>query len=256
MKNFILLFVTTILIIPGLSAQAYTTGMITFFSDNFYSGKIDVNSTTVTVTLVGPNTSWLGIGFDVTSMDDIGKDVIIFDGTSITDRSFNGEGITPPTDTQNWTLVSNLNNTPSAGFRTVTMTRARIATQATDYTFQLDAQALNILFARRLGFTAIGYHGLGNCGATTVNLTLGREDFEVDAFKMYPNPSKEYLTIELPQQIYSGEMKIYDTLGRVVRKQSITHSENKIETVSLTSGTYMVVLRTEYGNATKNLVID
>lgn len=54
----------------------------------------------------------------------------------------------------------------------------------------------------------------------------------------------------------SGEVKIYDDLGRVVIKQAVTVSENKIETVSLTSGTYIVVLRTEYGNATKNLVID
>ncbi len=254
MKNFILLFVTSILTVYGLSAQTYSTGTVTFFSN--YTGKIDVTNTTVTVTLVGPNTSWLGIGFDVTSMDDIGKDVIIFDGTSITDRSFNGEGIVPPTDTQNWTLVSNLNNTPSAGVRTVTMTRARVATQGTDYTFPLAAQPLNVLYARRPSSTVIGYHGLGNCGAITVNLTLGNQDFEVDAFKMYPNPSKEYLIIDLPQQINSGEMKIYDTLGRVVRKQSITHSENKIDTNGLTTGTYMVVLRTEYGNATKNLVID
>lgn len=254
MKNFILLVVTTVLFIPGLYAQTYSTGTVTFFSN--YSGKIDVTSATVTVTLVGPNNSWLGIGFDATSMDDIGKDVIIFDGTSITDRSFEGVGFTPSTDTQNWTLVSNLNNTPSVGNRTVTMSRARVATEGTDYTFPLAAQPLNILFARRTGSTVIGYHGLGNCGATTVNLALGRKGFEVDAFKMYPNPSKEFVTIELPQQIDTGELKMYDNLGRVVRKQSITHSENRIETAGLTSGTYMVVLRTEYGNATKNLVID
>ncbi|RXR17720.1 T9SS type A sorting domain-containing protein [Flavobacterium amnicola] len=254
MKNFILILVINILTLSGLSAQTYTTGTVTFFAN--FSGKIDVNSTTVTVTLVGPNNSWLGIGFDATTMDDVGQDVVIFDGTAITDRSFNGTGVIPPTDTQNWTLVSNLNNTPTTGNRTVTMTRPRVASEGTDYTFPLAAQPLNILFARRTGSTTIGYHGSGNCGATTVNLTLGRDGFKPDAFKMYPNPSKEYVTIELPQQVNTGEMKIYDNLGRVVRKQTITQSENKIETGSLTSGTYMIVLRTEYGNVTKNLVID
>ena len=256
MKNFILLFVTTFLTIVNLSAQTYTTGLVNLplTSGNNYSGKIDVTSTIVTLTLIGPSTGWLGMGFNATGMGSLGMDCVIFDGVNMSDRTFDGIGNEPILDpVQNWTVTSNTVNT---GVRTVVATRARNTGDLDDYIFPLAAQPINIIYARRTTNFIIDYHGSGSCNATTVNLTLGREGFEVDSFKMYPNPSKEYLVIDLPQQIDNGEMKIYDALGRVVRKQSITHSENKIDTNGLITGTYMVVLRTEYGNATKNLVID
>ncbi len=252
MKNFTFSLFMTILAFSGLSAQTYTSGTVTFFSG--YTGKIDVTSSTVTLTLIGPSTAWLGMGFDATTMDDVGMDAVIFDGTNMTDRTFDGVGVTPPLDAvQNWTVNTNTINT---GVRTVVATRARNTGDANDYVFPVSASPINVLFARRTGSLAIGYHGGGNCGATTLNLTLGTDEFTVDSFKMYPNPSKEYLTFELPAQISTGEVKIYDSLGRVVREQAITATEKNIETATLTTGSYIVVLRTEYGNATKTLLID
>ncbi|MEO8515278.1 MAG: T9SS type A sorting domain-containing protein [Flavobacterium sp.] len=252
MKNVTLSFVVGILAFTGLSAQTYSSGTVTLFSD--YTGKVDVTSTTVTVTLIGPSTAWLGMGFDATSMDDVGMDAVIFDGTNMTDRTFNGVGVIPPLDaTQNWSVSSNTINT---GVRTVVATRARDTGDANDYVFTAAAAPLNIIFARRTGSLVIGYHGGGNCGATTLNLTLGTDSFVADSFKMYPNPSKGNLTVELPKNVSIGNIKIYDNLGRVVRKQTVSTSENTIDTSDLTSGTYIVVLRTDYGNATQNLVID
>lgn len=237
----------------SMFGQTYTTGTMSFFVD--YSGKIDINTNTdiVTVTLIGPSTSWLGIGFDATSMGDSGQDVIIFDGTNITDRSFTIVGATPTLDTQNWTLVSNMVNT---GVRTVVMSRNRVATEFTDYTFPTSAQALNVVFARRPGSTVIGSHGTGNCDALTVNLTLGTDDFDKNSLKIYPNPSKDFLTIDFPGIVERGEVKIYDTLGKVVVKNDVTLLDNKIQTSHLKAGTYTVVLRTEYGNATQTLLIE
>lgn len=232
-------------------AQTYSTGTMTFFTG--FTGKIDVTSTTVTVTLVGPSTSWLSVGFDATTMNDNGRDLIVFDGTSITDRSFNGIGITPPTDTQNWTLSSNTVNT---GVRTVVMTRARVATEGTDYTFPFSAQALNVIFARSIGTNTFGYHGGGNCGTISSNLTLGTGDFDKNSLKIYPNPSKDFLSVEFPNLVEKGEVKIYDSLGKVVVKKDVTLLDNKIETSFLKTGTYTVVLRTEYGNATQTLLIE
>lgn len=253
MKNFILLVVTTFLSVTGLSAQTYTSGTVTFFAAN-YSGKIDVTPSIVTLTLIGPSTSWLGMGFNATGMNSTGMDCVIFDGTNMTDRTLDGVGVEPPLDaSQDWTVTS---NTIAAGVRTVVATRARNTGDTDDYVFPAAPQPINVIYARRTGSLAVAYHGANSCGATVVNLTLGTESFLADAFKIYPNPSKGYLTIDLPQQVNSGEVKIYDDLGRVVKKQAVTTSENKIETVDLTSGTYIVVLRTEYGNATKNLVID
>lgn len=251
MKKLVLSLLMVLLSIGGLFAQTYSTGNMTFFGD--YSGKIDVTSSTVTVTLVGPSNSWLGIGFNANSMDDIGQDVIIFDGTNITDRSFNGIGTTPPTDTQNWSLSS---NTVVTGVRTVVMTRARVATEGSDFTFPAAAQPLDVIYARRSGSTTIGYHGGGNCGATTANLTLGANEFALESVKVYPNPSKEFFTIQLPETIGKAEVKVYDAVGKLIKQQQISTIENKIYTADLTSGSYFMILRSDYGNATRTIVID
>lgn len=235
----------------GAFAQSYSTGTVTFFAN--YSGKVDVTNTTVTLTLIGPSTSWLGVGFNAPGlMDDIGKDVVIFDGTNMTDRSFNGIGVTPPLDTQNWTVVSNTINT---GVRTVVATRSRVASEGTDYTFPLAAQSLQLTFARGLSLS-VTYHGSGNCGATVANLTLGIEDFDLENFKMYPNPANDYTSIELPPQTEAAQIQIYDVSGRKVKETALSVANNKIDLSGLHSGMYLMNIKTIDGQGTKTLVIN
>lgn len=250
MKKITLLF--SFLVTNLFFGQTYSTGLINFTSG--YSGQIDVTNSLVTLTLIGPSSGWLGIAFDSTQMDDVGKDVVIFDGTNLSDRTFDGQGVVPPLDAvQNWTVTS---NTVTSGVRTVVGTRARSTGDANDYTFNTSAQALNIVWARKLANFTVTYHGSASCGATVANFTLGNADFNVEAFKVFPNPAKGFTSIELPENINEAQVKIYDNLGRVVRNQSITKSENNINTSDLTTGSYLVVVRTEYGNATKNLIIE
>lgn len=250
MKKITLLF--ALLITPFFYGQTYSTGLINFTSG--YSGKIDVTDSQVTLTLIGPSTGWLGISFNSTQMDDIGNDVVLFDGTNLSDRTFDGQGIVPPLDPiQNWTVTS---NTVTGGVRTVIGTRARSTGDANDYTFSASAQALNIVWARKLANFSVNYHGAGSCGATVANFTLGNADFNIEAFKLFPNPAKGFTSIELPANINEAHVKIYDNLGRVVKNQSITKTENNVNTVDLSTGTYLVVIRTDYGNATKTLIIE
>lgn len=233
-------------------AQSYSTGTVVLFGD--YSGKIDVTSTTVTLTLVGPSTSWLGMGFDAVSMDDIGKDVVIFDGVNMTDRTYNGVGIIPPLDAvQNWTVSS---NTIVSGVRTVVATRARNTGNSDDYVFPLSAQTLNILFARRVGSTSIGYHGLGNCGATTVDFTLGIKSFDVENYKIYPNPATGFTTIELPANANDARIIIYSLLGKKVKEAIINPETNKIDLAGLNAGSYLMNIKTDEGEGTKTLIIN
>lgn len=250
MKKITLLF--TLLFTTTFFGQTYSTGLMNFTTG--YSGQIDVTSSLVTLTLIGPSSGWLGISFDSTQMDDIGKDVVIFDGTNLSDRTFDGQGVVPPLDaTQNWTVTS---NTVVSGVRTVVGTRARSTGDASDYTFSASAQALNIVWARKLANFTVSYHGGGSCGATVANFTLGNPDFNVEAFKLFPNPAKGFTTIELPANINEAQVKIYDNLGRVVKNQSISKSENNVNTSDLSTGSYMVVVRTDCGNATKTLIIE
>lgn len=238
-------------------AQTYSTGTLTLLSnggtDLNYSAKIDVTSTTVTLTLIGPATGWLAIGFDNTSMADSG-DVVMFNGTTLSDRSFGGFAVEPSVDAQqDWTVTS---NTVSGGLRTVVGTRARSTGDANDYTFSASAQALNLVYARKVANFTIGYHGSNSCGTTLSNLTLGTDEFNIDSFKMFPNPAKGFANIELPTNVDSGLVKIYDALGRMIKSESVSVSQNTINTSELTTGSYMVVLRTDYGNATKTLIIE
>jgi hypothetical protein len=241
------LFITTV-----FYAQTYSTGVVNFTEN--YSGKVDVTNTTVTLTLIGPSTGYLALAFNATQMDDIGADVVIFDGTNMSDRTFDGQGVVPPLDaTQNWTISS---NNVVAGTRTVVATRARNTGDSNDYAFSTSAQPLNLVWALKPTNFAISYHGNGNCGATTANFSLGINDFDKESIKLYPNPAKNYTSIHLPNIMASAEVKIYDSLGRVVKNKTISTEDNQMDTSDLTVGTYMVVIRTEYGNVTKSLIIE
>ena len=237
----------------GLMAQTFTTGTVAFFGGGpttAYSGKIDVNSTTVTVTMIGPSTSWLGMAFDASSMDDIGMDLVLFDGTNMTDRSFNGVGIVPPLDTQNWTVQS---NNIAGGVRTVVATRARVATEGTDYTFPFAAGPLNLTFARGTSLV-VTYHGAGNCGITTSN--LGSESFNIESFKMYPNPTKHFVNVELPALVTEASVVIYDISGKKVKETTVTFDNAKVDLTGLTTGSYLMNIKTKDGEGTKTLLIN
>lgn len=248
----ITLSIFALLIASTMFGQSYSSGVVTLFPN--FTAKIDVDINTVTVTMVGPSTAYLALGFNATGMDDMGADCIIFDGTNTSDRTFAGVGVVPPLDAQqNWWVTSNVVN---AGVRTVVTGRERNPGDTNDYVFPVDGAPLSLVYARRTGSLAIGYHGGGNCGARVVDMVLANETFDVNAFKVFPNPAKDFTTIELPNSVDSGEVKMYDTLGRVVKVQTVTKTENQINTSDLTKGTYMVVIRTDYGNATKSLMVE
>lgn len=237
--------------------QTYSTGTLNLTSTNGtslnYSAKIDVTSALVTMTLIGPSTGWLGIGFDNATMANAG-DVVIFDGTNLTDRTFNGFAVTPVLDAQqDWTVVS---NTVADGVRTLVGTRARDTGDANDYTFSASAQSLTLVYARKVANFTVAYHGQSSCGSVVANVTLGNENFKIEDFKLYPNPAKGFTNIELPMNVESGVVKLYDALGRVVKNQIINKNDNQINTSDIMAGTYILVLRTEYGNATKNLLVN
>lgn len=253
MRNFTLILVAFFMV-SSLFGQTFTTGTVALSNTSglAYSAKIDVSSTLVTLTMIGPSDRYLGLGFGVNSMTD-GGDVVIFTGSTLSDRTFQGVGVVPSLDaTQSWTITS---NTVASGVRTLIATRALVSSG--NYTFSNTASSLMLVWSRSgtASFNLV-YHGATNRGALTTSLVLGNKDFTLESFKMYPNPSKGYLTIELPIAVTSGEVKVYDNLGRLVRKMKVTTSDITLDTSDLVSGSYMVVLRTDYGNTTKKLLIN
>lgn len=240
-----------------VAAQGYSTGTINLNSTDgvAMTAKIDV-ATNVTLRLTGPSDRWFALGFGATSMT-AGTDVVVCHANTTTLSSFDRylTGFSAPvTDgTQHWTITS---NTVSGTVRTIVATRALNTGDANDYVFSSTPNSINLIWA--YGSTAnsysLTYHG--GRGVASANFTLGSEDFLLAQFKMYPNPSNDFITIELPNGILSAEVFIHDYLGRVVMKESIDVTSSKIVTSNLQKGTYIVKVASENGLATKVLIVD
>jgi hypothetical protein len=142
-----------------------------------------------------------------------------------------------------------------SGVRTAILTRSRDTGDSNDYVFPVAAQPLNLIFARSIGSTVVGYHGLGNCGATIADF-LGTKDFAMSQFKMYPNPTHSFTTFELPSSISEAKVAVYDSSGRIVTNESLFSADNKFDTSALQKGFYMVKVSTEEGSTTKILVVN
>jgi hypothetical protein len=239
--------------------QNYTTGTVNLTTN--YNAKVDVDVATnvVTLTLNGPSDRYFGLGFGVTNMQS-GNDCVMYTGVAgtglniLSDRTFGGNStpsVDSGTNTQSWNVTT---NSVAGNTRTIIATRPRVSTG--DFTFPTTAGSINFAWAHSGSASYnLSYHG-GNRGGTSGQFTLGAENFKFESFTMYPNPSKNNVNIDLPSQIENGIVKIYDSLGRVVKNKSISKTDNQIATEDLTTGAYMVVVRTEYGNSTKTLLIE
>ena len=249
----ITLSLLTILLTNSLFSQTFSTGTIQFFPE--YSVKIDVTTTQVTLTQIMPSDRWYALAFNNNGMGS-GDIVAFINTTNISDRQLVGLEVPVADAVQSWTTIS---NTVTGNVRTVVSTRALNTGEPGDYVFSATAGSINLACARAssASFTLASHGGSANAVSTAAySVTLANDTFKFNDFKMYPNPTQEITTIELPTNIETGVVKIYDVLGRVVKKQTITATENQITTSDLKTGSYLVVLRTDYGNVTKNLIVE
>jgi hypothetical protein len=61
---------------------------------------------------------------------------------------------------------------------------------------------------------------------------------------VYPNPSKNELTIEYSAQFSAGVVSIYNMSGQLIIKQQLTVSKSKLDISGLTKGIYLLKLST------------
>lgn len=244
-------------------AQTYTSGLIDV--ENTSGGlvnnvqiDIDVTNNLVTATVIGPDDSWLAFGFDTVSMTE-DRDIILFDGTSLVDRTFQGIGVTPEEDqnlggdNSNWTLVT---NTTNAGMRTIVATRTRVAVDGIDYTFPSDQSNINIVSAHGDNEFTLEYHGFGNRGfETLIFTTLSNDSFQINDFSVSPNPAKDNLNIVLPSTIQNSAISVYDVLGKRIYSTVIENTHTKsIDVSSWKSGVYLIRVSNDKSTHTKRFV--
>lgn len=240
----------------ALSAQI-STGLIEFSGNNGgYSGQIDVDDAGVTVTLIGPDNRWFGIGFDSQNMAS-GDDIISFDSTGLNDRQFLGIGVPPSVDPgQDWTLVTNDVN---GGTRTIVATRGLAGSDANDHTFDPNAATLLIAWARGNNTLNFGNHGGANRGdgnGVPVGFTLGVFDQELaQKVRMYPNPAVAETNIDFGDfNFQDSNARIYSVLGQLVSEVPLNQQTSRINTSSLESGIYLVTITSGNSSVTKRLI--
>lgn len=251
MKKITLLM--TLLCVSLVQGQTFSTGAVQLFPE--YSVRVNVTTTLVTLTQIMPSDRWYAVAFNNSSMTS--GDIVAFINTAnISDRQLGGFGVPVADAVQSWTTTS---NSVTGSTRTVVSTRALNTGEAGDVVFSASAGSINLAASRASSATfALGPHdGSANAASSRpVAVTLNNTDFDLNSFTMYPNPAQGFTNIKLPTNIETGVIKMYDSLGRVVKNQTITTTNNEINTSDLTTGSYLLVLRTDYGNATKTLLVE
>jgi aminopeptidase YwaD len=91
--------------------------------------------------------------------------------------------------------------------------------------------------------------------ATTLNLgtseTEGQKSLE--SVKIYPNPAKDVLTIDLPDTIKDFNFELTDLLGRTLIKQE---NQKTVNVSALTNGAYLATIKTADHTAIRKIVIE
>ncbi len=253
---FVLIFLTTMSF-----AQQKTTGVLNFIND--YSGALllDNDTSTATLTLSGPNDRWFAFQFGSFEggMEE-GADVVYWDNTTLVDARHNGIGVAPTADpTNNWVLVSNQNNFPVAGRRTIVFSRLFNTGDNNDYTFNFANNNIDIAWAKfgSASFT-LAYHGSTNRGVllNTPLTTLGIEDFSLNASKVYPNPSKGDFIIQT--KTFLNQVNIYTQTGAFVKSIEVENGNENVDIniVGLQAGIYLIELVNDTQKSWKKVIVN
>jgi hypothetical protein len=79
-------------------------------------------------------------------------------------------------------------------------------------------------------------------------LTTGISESEITKnLEVYPIPAEDYLVIEHRRNIFTNEVRVFDTNGKLVINKGL-HMDNRLDVSELKSGIYFLELRTVDGN--------
>ncbi len=243
-----LVFTILALVFCTQTFAQFTTGTVTL--SGTFSIKIDTDATTATLTLVGPSTTWLGIGFGGTSMGSV-TDMFIWNSTANRDYTPSGGQSTPSPDaTQSWTIVSD--NFVSTT-RTVVATRALVSSG--DFTFANSSTSISIIYALS-STTTLGQHTGAHSSKILTRTALGVEDFSLNTAKIYPNPSNGNFIVNSISAV--KKLNVYSQVGAFVKTIEYDGNSNQVEVnlKGLQSGVYLIELQNEQDKAWKKIIIE
>lgn len=91
--------------------------------------------------------------------------------------------------------------------------------------------------------------------ATTLNLGTSETENQksLESVKIYPNPAKDILTIDLPETIKDFSFELTDLVGRTLIKQE---NQKTVNVSALTKGAYLAVIKTGDHTAIRKIMIE
>jgi hypothetical protein len=217
--------------------------------------KIDKNSTTstVTLTLTGPDNKWFGIGFNAFGAMANGTDCLYY-SSSLVDSVITGQGA-PTTDATNeWNISS---NTVSGTTRTLVLTRGFVGGTG-DYSFVYNDNTLNVIWAYGSGL-GMSPHSVAARGSSSLGFTLGVEDFtSLEKINIAPNPSNGIVTLTKNNQTTISKVTVFDINGKVVK---FVDSELSIDAIQInlsdfSKGVYFLEISNEMDKVVRKIVIE
>ena len=186
--------VSTVFSLPKLAQAAPITGKVEITTPlgQFMALKMDINDTTTTFELTGPDFSWFAFGFDTTIMNGYSFIVEGLDGTRTAhERNLvaNGNPGAPQT-TQNISIVSTIHDAAN-DLTTITLERPNQTGDPNDPDFSTSMTALDVIWAYRAAASpAAPVPNLNNHGAS------GRGQAKI-TFAPVPEPSTALLLASL-----------------------------------------------------------
>ncbi len=89
-------------------------------------------------------------------------------------------------------------------------------------------------------------------GQSVVNQTL--PPLDIENFHIKPNPVSSYFIVNLPEGLSPVNLEVYNVLGQLIEKQTLTRSQTKFDSSQWKSGVYLVKLVSENNSVTKRLL--
>lgn len=89
--------------------------------------------------------------------------------------------------------------------------------------------------------------------ATTVLSTNESAVNKLESIKIYPNPVKDILNVELPNSVKNFSLEINDMSGKLI---STYENENEINVSKLPNGVYLCTIKSDDETITKKIIID
>ena len=249
-----------LLVVTMSNAQQKSTGVVTLSTNMSANLTLDSGTSIATLSLTGPNDRWFALQFgSFTGGMEAGSDLVYWNNVTLVDARHVGVGSTPTTDaTNNWTITSNLNNSPSAGLRTIVATRAFNTGDVNDFTFNFSDTSIDFAWARMSSATyGLAYHGGANRDVTLDRtFTLGTESFSLNDSQLYPNPSNGNFTVLAKTNL--TKINVYTITGGFVKSIVVTDNaiDAEINVSGLETGVYLVELQNDLEKTWKKVIVN